>query len=111
MFLTVFVILVLLFVVLPLVGMAAWTLISTIIVGLIIGVLGRLVVPGSQRLGFVYTLMAGLIGSIVGGFVGDHVLGLGWFATVLIEIGVAGSAVALLGAWRRRQLPAARGHR
>jgi hypothetical protein len=63
MFLTVFVILVLLFVVLPLVGMAAWTLISTIIVGLIIGVLGRLVVPGSQRLGFVYTLMAGLIGS------------------------------------------------
>jgi|SRR5690349_19562077 uncharacterized membrane protein YeaQ/YmgE (transglycosylase-associated protein family) len=111
MFLTVFVILVLLFVVLPLIGMTAWALTSTIIVGLIIGVLGRVVVPRSQGLGFVNTLMAGLIGSIVGGFLGDHVLGLGWFATVLIEIGVAAAAVAILGASRRRQLRAARGHR
>lgn len=107
MFLALFVILVLLFVVLPLIGMSAWGLISTIVVGLIIGLLGRLVVPGSQRVGFLYTVMAGLIGSIVGGFLGDHVFGLGWFATVLIEIGVAAAAVALLGAARRRQAPRA----
>ncbi|HEY7010722.1 MAG TPA: hypothetical protein VH395_17355 [Jatrophihabitantaceae bacterium] len=107
MFLTLFIILVVLFVVLPLIGMSAWGLISTVIVGLIIGFLGRLIVPGSQRLGFVYTLMAGLAGSILGGFLGDHVLDLGWFPTVLIEIGVAAAAVALLGAVRRGQLPGA----
>jgi uncharacterized membrane protein YeaQ/YmgE (transglycosylase-associated protein family) len=104
MFLALFVILVVLFIVLPVIGMSLWGLISTIIVGLIIGLLGRLVVPGSQRLGFLYTLMAGLIGSIVGGFLGDHVFGLGWFPTVLIEVGVAAVAVALLGAQRRAQL-------
>src|SRR6478609_9342489 len=109
MFLTLFVILVALFVVLPLIGMSAWALISTIVVGLIIGLLGRLVVPGSQRLGFVYTLIAGLLGSIVGGFLGDHVFGLGWFSTVLIEIGVAAAAVALLAAGRRGQLRGAHG--
>lgn len=108
MFLVLFAVLVVLFVLLPLIGMSAWGLITTIIVGLIIGWLGRLVVPGSQRLGFLYTLMAGLIGAIVGGFVGDHVLGLGWFGTILIEIGVAAVAVALLGAARRGKLPGAR---
>lgn len=108
MFLALFLVLLALFVVLPLIGMSAWGLITTIIVGLIIGVLGRLVVPGSQRLGFLYTVMAGLAGSIVGGFLGDHVLGLGWFATVLIEIGVAALAIALLISVRRRLLPGQR---
>jgi uncharacterized membrane protein YeaQ/YmgE (transglycosylase-associated protein family) len=108
MLLTLFIILVVLFVVLPIIGMTVWGLISTIIVGLIIGALGRLVVPNSQGLGFLYTLMAGLVGSIVGGFLGDHVFGLDWFATLLIEIGVAALAVALLVPARRRQLPGAR---
>ena len=110
MLLALFVVLVVLFVVLPLIGMTAWGLISTISVGLIIGGLGRLIVPGSQRLGILYTLIAGLIGSIAGGFLGDHVLGLGWFPTVLIEIGVAAAAVALLAAARRGQLPGAKAH-
>ncbi len=105
MFLALFVILVVLFVVLPLIGMSAWALISTIVVGLIIGLLGRLVVPGSQHLGFLLTLMTGLVGSILGGFLGDHVLGLGWFATLLIEIGVAAAAVALLVGVRRQVRP------
>ena len=110
MFLALFVVLLVLFVVLPVIGMSAWSVISTIVVGLIIGALGRLVVPGSRRLGFLYTLMAGLAGSIVGGFLGDHVLGLGWFATVLIEIGVAALAVALVVAARRRPaLPSTHG--
>jgi uncharacterized membrane protein YeaQ/YmgE (transglycosylase-associated protein family) len=108
MLLALFVVLVVLFVVLPVIGMSLWGLISTVIVGLLFGLLGRLIVPGQQRLGFLYTLMAGLIGSILGGFLGDHVLGLGWFATVLIEIGVAAVAVALFGATRRRQLRGAR---
>ena len=108
MFLALFLILVVLFVVLPLIGMSAWALVSTVIVGVIIGALGWLVVPGSQPLGFLYTMLAGLSGSIIGGFLGQHVLGLGYFPTILIEIGVAAGAVALIGGAQRRMAPRTR---
>jgi uncharacterized membrane protein YeaQ/YmgE (transglycosylase-associated protein family) len=89
-------VLIALFVVLPLIGIALWAILSTIVVGLVLGGLGRLVVPGSQPIGFLRTVLSGLCGSIVGGFVGQHVLGLGWLATVLIEVGVAALLVALI---------------
>jgi uncharacterized membrane protein YeaQ/YmgE (transglycosylase-associated protein family) len=103
MILVLFLILVALFIALPLVGLALWTLWTTIVVGLILGALGRLVVPGPQRIGFLATLVAGLCGSIVGGFLGQHVLDVGRLATVLLEIGVAALAVAgFAGATNRR---------
>lgn len=101
MFLALLIVLIVLFVALPLLGLSAWGLLTAIVVGLILGGLGRLVVPGGQKMGFWYTVMAGLCGSIIGGFLGDSVLDLGWFATVLIEIAVAAAAVALIVATRR----------
>lgn len=83
-----------LFVVLPLLGLAAWALISAAIVGLVIGGIARLVVPGRQPIGLLRTALLGLIGSIVGSFVGEHILHIGGFA-VLLEIGIAAAAVAL----------------
>ena len=91
-----FAVVVALFVVLPLIGLALWAFLSTVVVGLVIGALGRLVVPGSQPIGFVATCLSGLAGSIVGGFVGQHVLAVGRFATILIEIGIAALLVAVL---------------
>lgn len=105
MILAVFVLLVVLFVVLPLIGLALWALLTTIVVGLIIGALGRLVVPGVQPIGVLATLGAGLCGSIVGGFVGQHVLHVGYISTVLLEIGVAAVLVALLTRGGRAYLP------
>jgi uncharacterized membrane protein YeaQ/YmgE (transglycosylase-associated protein family) len=105
MFFALFIFLVALFVVFPLIGMTAWALVSTVIVGLLMGGLGRLVVPGAQPIGFLCTVMAGLTGSIVGGFLGQHVFRLGQLATVLIEIGVAAAAVALIAGAQRRGLP------
>ncbi len=102
MILAVFAVLVVLFVVLPLLGMALWALISTVVVGLVIGALGRLVIPGAQPIGFLATVGSGLCGSIVGGFVGAHVVHAGWLATVLLEIGVAAALVALLSSGGRR---------
>lgn len=104
MFLVLFLILVALFVVLPVAGMAFWALWTTIVVGLILGALGRLIVPGPQRIGFLATLIAGLCGSIVGGFLGQHVLDAGRFVTVLLEIGVAAVAVAAFAAATRRRV-------
>ena len=98
--LAIFAVLVILFVVLPIIGMALWALISTIVVGLVFGLLGRLVVPGAQRIGFLATVGAGLCGSIVGGFVGQHVLHVPWFGTLLLEIAISAAAVAL---WTSRE--------
>jgi uncharacterized membrane protein YeaQ/YmgE (transglycosylase-associated protein family) len=91
-----FAVVVALFVVLPLIGLALWAFLSVVVVGLVIGALGRLVVPGSQPIGLVATVLAGLAGSVVGGFIGQHVLDVGRFATILIEIGVAALLVAVL---------------
>jgi uncharacterized membrane protein YeaQ/YmgE (transglycosylase-associated protein family) len=98
-----FLVLVCLFVVLPLVGMALWAVLSTIVVGLFMGALGRLIVPGYQRIGLLATLAAGLCGSILGGFLGQHVLGVGRLATILIEIGVAAAVVAAMAASQSRR--------
>lgn len=102
MILAIFAVLVILFVVLPIIGMALWAIISTVIVGLVLGALGRLVVPGTQPIGFLATVGAGLCGSIVGGFVGQHVLDVHWFGTLLLEIAIAAVLVALLAGSSRR---------
>jgi uncharacterized membrane protein YeaQ/YmgE (transglycosylase-associated protein family) len=102
--LALFLLLVAVFVILPVLGMPAWAIISTIIVGFVIGWLGRLVVPGRQRVHLVEIFLAGLIGSIVGGFVGSHVLGLGWIGTTLVEIGVAAALIAFMASPGGRRL-------
>jgi uncharacterized membrane protein YeaQ/YmgE (transglycosylase-associated protein family) len=91
------IILVVLFIVFPIIGLAIGTIISSVIVGLVIGALGRLVIPGRQSIGLLATMMLGLIGSIVGGFVGRHILHIGGLS-LLLEIGVAAVAVALYAA-------------
>lgn len=100
--LLVFLVLIALFVILPVIGIALWALISTIVVGLIIGGLGRLIVPGAQPIGFLATVASGLCGAILGGFLGQHVFSLGRLATVLIEIGIAALLVALIAGGERR---------
>jgi len=44
-------------------------IISWIIVGLIAGVLGKLIMPGDDPGGFFVTILIGMAGAIVGGFV------------------------------------------
>jgi uncharacterized membrane protein YeaQ/YmgE (transglycosylase-associated protein family) len=89
------IVLIVLFVVFPIIGLAIGTIISSIVVGLVIGALGRLVIPGRQSIGLAATVMLGLIGSIVGGFIGRHVFHIGGALSLLLEIGVAAVAVAL----------------
>lgn len=42
----------------------------SIIVGFLIGLLARAVVPGADKMGFLATTLLGILGSIVGGLVG-----------------------------------------
>lgn len=73
-------------------------IISAIIIGAIIGVLGRLVVPGRQNISIVLTIVIGIVAALLGTLlanalgVGDT-KGLDWieilFQVVLAAIGVA----------------------
>lgn len=42
----------------------------SIIVGFVVGLLARAVVPGADKMGFLATTLLGILGSIVGGLVG-----------------------------------------
>ena len=47
-----------------------WAIISWIIIGGIIGLIARAVMPGKQAMGLGLTIVLGVIGAIVGGFIG-----------------------------------------
>lgn len=64
-------------------------IIGTIVVGLIVGALARLVMPGDQKLGWIMTILVGIGGSLLAGFIGQALgwytagQGAGWIASVL----------------------------
>jgi uncharacterized membrane protein YeaQ/YmgE (transglycosylase-associated protein family) len=75
-------------------------LISLIIVGLIIGGLGRLIVPGPNPIGLLATLAIGLAGAFVGAAVGG-LLGLG-VITIVLELAVSAGLVYVVSGRRGR---------
>lgn len=52
-----------------------FAVISWIVFGLIVGALARLVLPGSDPMGWLVTLIVGVVGSVVGGFYWQRDLG------------------------------------
>ncbi len=64
-------------------------IIGTILVGLIVGALARWVMPGEQKMGWILTILLGIGGSMLAGFIGQAVgwyqagQGAGWIASVL----------------------------
>jgi uncharacterized membrane protein YeaQ/YmgE (transglycosylase-associated protein family) len=69
-----------------LVGIIAW-----IVFGLIVGVVAKFLMPGRDPGGFVVTILLGIVGAIVGGFLGRAV---GWYG----PDDPAGFVMAVLGA-------------
>jgi len=75
-------------------GILGW-----IVLGLIAGAIAKAILPGRQRGGWLVTLLLGIVGALLGGFVGSALfnVGLGSFfeiRTWLLAIG--GSLVVLL---------------
>ncbi|HMH49355.1 MAG TPA: GlsB/YeaQ/YmgE family stress response membrane protein [Candidatus Acidoferrum sp.] len=42
-----------------------------VIVGFVIGLIARAVVPGVDHMGFIATTVVGIVGSVIGGFIGN----------------------------------------
>ena len=79
-----------------------WNLVWFIVTGLVLGALGRLLVRGTHGLGLGTTLLAGIAGSLGGGFVA-FALHLGDLAEFLMAVIVAAIVVALVSGRRRER--------
>ena len=74
-------------------------LLSWVVFGLVTGAIARFFVPGSGVYGLVVTAVLGVVGALVGGFIGAQ-LGIGGidgFDLRSIAIAVGGSIILLLG--------------
>jgi uncharacterized membrane protein YeaQ/YmgE (transglycosylase-associated protein family) len=49
------------------------SIIWTIVVGLVVGLIARAVMPGEQKLGLVLTTVLGVVGSVVAGYLGQAI--------------------------------------
>lgn len=65
------------------------SLIGTLIVGLVVGLIARAIKPGDDSMGWVMTILLGVVGSFLASYVG-YALGLypegspaGWIASIL----------------------------
>ncbi len=75
-------------------GIIAW-----IVLGLIAGAIAKLLMPGNDPGGFIVTILIGIVGAVIGGFIGNQ---LGWGGVNgldlrSIAIAIVGSLVLLLG--------------
>lgn len=75
--------------------MTVTVIISYIVIGTIIGLLGRLVVPGRQPIGVVRTVGLGVVGAVVGGLIARAVH-LGGGLTFVVSVLVAAVLVYLI---------------
>jgi uncharacterized membrane protein YeaQ/YmgE (transglycosylase-associated protein family) len=68
-------------------------ILGLIVVGLIIGALARLILPGKQSISIVATLALGVLGALIGGFIAS-LLGTG----DIFELNVLGFVLAVIAA-------------
>lgn len=79
-------------------------ILSIIVIGLIAGALARLLVPGKQNLSIPMTIVLGIVGSFVGGFLGYLIFHKDASQGFLQPAGIIGSvigAVIVLVIWLR----------
>jgi uncharacterized membrane protein YeaQ/YmgE (transglycosylase-associated protein family) len=72
-------------------------ILGLILIGIIAGVLARFLVPGRDPMGFVGTMLLGIVGSFVGGFLWSLISGNGLELETSGLIGsIIGAVIALL---------------
>jgi uncharacterized membrane protein YeaQ/YmgE (transglycosylase-associated protein family) len=73
-------------------------ILSWIVMGLVVGLLARLVMPGKDKAGIIITILLGIAGAFVGGYLGS-LLGLGTvtgFNVVSLLLAIGGAVLLLL---------------
>ncbi|WP_406277801.1 GlsB/YeaQ/YmgE family stress response membrane protein [Streptomyces sp. NBC_00191] len=80
---------------------------SAIVIGIVIGVLGRLVVPGRQRIGILWTIGVGIVAACVGSAIASafdvaDTEGIDWVEW-LFQIGLAAIGVGAVQRFKLRR--------
>lgn len=83
-----------------------------IVLGLVAGAIAKLIMPGNDPGGFIVTILLGIIGAIIGGFIGSRIFGYGletfwnlqtWIVAIigsLILLAIYRLAIGRRGVWR-----------
>ena len=73
------------------------SILGYIVVGVIVGVLARFLVPGRDPIGIIGTIVLGILGALIGGWVAGAIFpdtaGIDWIASIL-------AAIVLVLLWR-----------
>ena len=82
-------------------------IISALLIGLVVGGLGRLVVPGRQQLSILMTMLVGVVAALLGTAAATvlgvaDTAGIDWIELAL-QIGLAGAGVSALAGVKARQ--------
>jgi uncharacterized membrane protein YeaQ/YmgE (transglycosylase-associated protein family) len=77
-------------------------IISWIFWGLFVGAIARLLLPGRQKIGFLWTIALGIGGSILGGFLATEVIDIADsdefdFGSFMIAVGVSALILSIYG--------------
>ncbi|HTO09282.1 MAG TPA: GlsB/YeaQ/YmgE family stress response membrane protein [Myxococcota bacterium] len=78
-------------------------LLTWLLLGLVVGVLAKWIMPGKDGGGFVLTILLGIAGAFVGGFIGS-LFGIGSVADFSLGSLALSTLGALLLLWGHRQL-------
>lgn len=84
------------------------SILGYILIGLVVGLVARFIVPGRDPLGLLGTLLIGVVGAVIGGWLAGEVFaetaGVDWIASIL----VAAVLVLLLRSGSRRRMTSGR---
>jgi uncharacterized membrane protein YeaQ/YmgE (transglycosylase-associated protein family) len=84
-------------------------ILSWIVLGLVAGFLAKLLMPGKGPAGFVVTILLGIAGALVGGYIGSTFLGFGDVSgfdlrSVALAVGGAVLLLVIYGALKRAKV-------
>ena len=69
---------------------SAWSILVYIVIGAVVGVLARFLVPGEDPLGIVGTIVLGIVGAVIGGWLAGAVFedteGVDWIASIVVAV-------------------------
>ncbi len=74
-------------------------IIGWIVLGLVAGAIAKAILPGTQGGGWIITLILGVVGALLGGFIGSAVFGIGlegFFSIQTWLLAIGGAIVVLL---------------
>jgi uncharacterized membrane protein YeaQ/YmgE (transglycosylase-associated protein family) len=83
----------------------AFSLLWLALTGLVVGALGRLVLPGRQNISLLATALIGIAASLLGGIVAN-LFDVGWVIQFLVAVALAAIGITLFASSEQRRRPA-----